>query len=211
MKKIISLFFVFILVSNAQEISGGMGISYFNNSTLTDYINGNYASGGEKLSTFNSQIDFYIETAFDISENYQLAVEYDFSLWSYTNSSFGIGNYEFTLKNHKPSLLGYYVIKGMGYNFKFGAGTGLRIANVTQKISPTETDYSSTGVGFVSKVQGNTLLGGNFYANIAFEARYDMPGEPEDGGSKITNNSLKENVTASLFSVGLKLGVTYIF
>ena len=62
---------MFIFVANAQEISGGMGISYFNNSKLTDYINGNFAVGGDRLSTFNPQIDFYLEAAFDVSQSYQ--------------------------------------------------------------------------------------------------------------------------------------------
>ncbi len=211
MRKIILLSLMSIFVSNAQEITGGMGISYFNNSTITDYINGNFAVGGDRLSTFNSQIDFYIEAAFDISENYQLGLEYDFALWSYTNSAFGIGVYDFTMRNHKPSLIGYYVIKGIGYNLKFGAGAGPRISNVTEELSPSETDYSSTGVGVVAKAQGNTLLGGNFYANIGVEARFDIPGEPENNGNKIVNNSLRENVSTDSFSVGLKLGVTYIF
>ncbi len=211
MKKLIVVFFALIFISNAQQISGGMGISYFNNSKLTDYINGNFAVGGDGLSSFNPQIDFYIEAAFDVSESYQLAIEYDFALWSFTNSVFSIGQYEFSMLNHKPSLIGYYVLRGEGYNFKFGAGAGPRISSVTEKLSPTEIDYSSTGVGAVAKAVGNTLLGGNFHANIVVEIRYDAPGEPEDNGAKIVNNSLHESVSANSFSIGLKLGVTYIF
>jgi hypothetical protein len=49
------------------------------------------------------------------------------------------------------------------------------------------------------------------YAKISVQARYDINGEPEDDGTPLINNIAKENVNFNSLSVGLSLGVSYIF
>ena len=73
------------------------------------------------------------------------------------------------------------------------------------------TNYSNTGFGFILRAEGNTLLGGNFYANIGADLKYDINGSPKSGSSNLYNNISRENVNLNSLAVGLRLGVSYIF
>ena len=194
--------------------AAGMGIGFVNNSSVTDYVNLNFAANGKQLKSFNSAIDFYIEADYSISNSFQLGLEYDAVYFSYTNLQVTSGDYELNYYHYKPSLVAFYVFRGAGYNFKFGGGAGPRFISLEEKLPlvSARQNYKSSGVGFLLKGQGNTLLGGNFYANIAVDMRYDFPGEPEDGnGQALVNNSFRENVNVNSLTFGLKLGVSYFF
>jgi hypothetical protein len=111
------------------------------------------------------------------------------------------------------SVLGYYVLGGNGFNFKFGSGIGPRIVNVEESLPGlgTTKEYSTTGVGIILRCEGNTLLGGNFYANLGADLRYDLNGEPDNDGEKLNNSVYGENVNFDTFSLGVKLGISYLF
>ena len=196
------------------EFTAGMGIGFVNNSSVADYVNLNFADNGKQLKSFNSAIDFYIEADYSITNSFQLGLEYDAVYFSYTNLQITAGDYELNYYHYKPSLVGFYVFKGSGYNFKFGGGAGPRFISLEEKLPlvSAKSNYKSSGVGLLLKAQGNTLLGGNFYANIAIDMRYDFPGEPEDNnGQTLVNNSFQENVNINSLTFGLKLGVSYFF
>ncbi|MCF8261360.1 MAG: hypothetical protein K9J12_11355 [Melioribacteraceae bacterium] len=182
-----------------------------NSSSPKDYVNSNFAPAGDRLSTFNTAADFFGEIDFPINEKYHLAVEYSYLISSYTTTSF-LGVYDLSLNLHRPSLLGYYEIPGKGYKFKFGAGIGYRLVNVTEKLpgSNNEPEYSSGGMGFLLKAQGNTLLSDRIYALIALDLRLDYPGEPESEGANIKYNSTGEVVNFNMLSIGIKLGISYL-
>ena len=176
-----------------------MGLSFFNAPDLKDYINSNFATS-KKLSTFNSSADFYAELGIVLSSNYQLGFEYNLNIYSF-NAPIGIGLYDLSLNQHKPSLIGYYYVAGEGYKFKFGIGGGLRTVNAEEELYGSTNDYSTKGFGGLLKLEGDTKLSGNFYALIAGEVRYDRPGELQTlSNSKIGLTSL---------GVGLKLGVVF--
>jgi hypothetical protein len=59
-------------------------------------------------------------------------------------------------------------------------------------------------VGFLLKADGNTLLSGSLYANIGADLRYDING-------KYTNAGTGREIKLDAFSVGIRLGITYIF
>lgn len=203
MKKYLLVISLFIYSNTfAQfDVSAGMGLAFFNSDDLEHYLNSNFANSTNQLSTFNSSADFFMELGYELNENYQIGLEYNFNIYSF-NSSFGVGIYDLSLSNHKPSLIGYYIIKGIGYKFKLGAGAGLRMVEVEEKLLGV-SNYSTNGLGFVFKAQGDTKLSGNLYALIAGELRYDMPGEIKTLGEKtIGFNSI---------GVGIKLGTTYYF
>ena len=109
------------------------------------------------------------------------------------------------------SVLNFYVLHGDGYSFKFGGGAGLRFLSADEKLPGTTltTTYSSTGYGVLLRAEGNTLLGGNIYAKIAAQAGYDINGEPKNNGQHLGNAN--EAVNFNSLSVGLSLGVSYIF
>lgn len=189
------------------DISGGMGISYFNSASLVDYINVNF-SGGDPISSFSSSAEFFLEGDYSLNPEFQIGAEYAYSIYSY-NKVLGITNYDISINYHKSSLLAYYVIPGKGYKFKFGGGIGLRLAEVTERIGQ-DTDYSSSGIGFVLRAQGLTTLGDDLYVLLGFDARYDINGEPSNNGMKIINPIDNSNVNLNLLSFGFKIGVAYV-
>lgn len=211
--KLFRLFIPVFLMQTAilaqVDLSAGMGISFVNNSSLQDYLNSSFPSS-DNLGSFNSFLDLYAEFDYSLSEKYQIGFEYYYSLFSY-NSAYGVlGQYELTTKHHKPSLLVYYVINGYGYKFKFGGGAGIRIIDLDEKIGLIK-NYSTTGVGFALKAQGYTALSQSVFANIGVTARYDLPGEPENNGKKIIDNTIDKPVNINSLSVGVNLGISYFF
>jgi hypothetical protein len=201
-KNIFSILLFLSSISFAQiDITAGMGLNFFSAPDLKDYIN-SYSTAVDEMQSFNTSADFFGEIGYDINQNYQIALEYTFNIYSFNSTGIN-GIYDFEVDQHKPSLIGYYVLPGMGYKLKFGFGVGLRNANIKEKFSGlTKTaDYSTSGFGVIAKAQGDTRLSGDFYAVIVGELRYDMPGEIE------AFNKAKFNVNT--LGVILKLGISY--
>ena len=224
MKKIILLLTVisFSQVFSQIEISTGMGVNYAANPSIKDYINSNFDSGKGLLKTFSTQVEFYGEGVYSISKHFELGIDYGMSIYSFTNTT-NI-NYELSYTVYKPSLVAYYVIPGKGYKFRFGGGMGLRMVSLDEKIWTT-VNYSGNGFGFLARAEGHTSLGGNFYAMIAADMRYDIISKVSNGTSVLTSNknrifagnsqsdfdSVGTKVNINTFSVGIKLGISYFF
>ncbi len=210
------LFIAIILLSNtlafAQfELKGTMGIYFASIPSMQDYVNQNFAPSNDQLSSFVSSVMFAGEAGIFISPNFETSLEVAYQLYSYTNGS-SAGQYDLTFSNLMPTVFAYYVIAGEGYNFKFGGGLGPRFVTVDESFPATgfTTTYNSVGYGIVGRIEGNTLLGSSVYANIGVDIRYDVNGEPENNGTPLHNNLQKENVNFNAFSVGVRLGITYI-
>jgi hypothetical protein len=206
---ILSLLFLSLNYITAQvDVVAGMGINFVSTPSLTDYLNYNIA-GSEDINIFSSTGEFYGEVDYSISEKYQLGFEYVYTLYSYSTLLAGL-NYDLSYNHQKPSILGYYVISGKGYKFKFGGGVGIRIIDLTEKKIITE-NFSTSGFGFLGRIQGHTKLSGNFYANIGSTIRYDIPGEPENGKVKLHDTITNESVNINSFSVSVNIGFSYFF
>ena len=81
----------------------------------------------------------------------------------------------------------------------------------TRNTSVAKTNYSSVGFGTILRIEGNTLLGGNIYANIGADIRYDVNGEPENAqGKNLVNIIQNENVNFNTLSIGVRRGITDI-
>ncbi len=209
-KKLGYLIVVIVLNSNLSaqvDVATGMGISFVTNSSLNQYLENNWAS--EEVNAFNSSAEFFLELNYSISPSFQLGIEDVYTLYSF-NNSVGFMNYELEYGQHKPSLLAYYVMSGEGYKFKFGGGAGIRIVDLSEKKIITE-NYSTIGFGFLFRAQAHTRLGGNFYANVGTTMRFDFPGEPSNGDSKIYDGVSNSYVNLTSFSVSVDLGVSYFF
>ena len=213
MKK--QLFIAIILLSNtlafAQfELKGTMGIYFMSIPSMQDYVNQNFAPSDDQLSSFVSSVMFAGEFGIFVNPGFETTLELAYQLYSYTNGTLN-GQYDLTFSNLAPTVFAYYVIAGTGYNFKFGGGLGARFVNVDESLPAGELKtFNSMGYGIVGRIEGNTLLGGNVYANIGFDIRYDVNGEPENNGTPLYNNLQDENVNFNAFSVGVRLGITYI-
>ncbi len=212
-----SFFIIFFLIfglttTNAQySLRASMGIDFANTPSLNDYINQTF-HGTDPIGDFNTAINFSGEVGYSLKSTFQMGLELSYLINSYTYSS-DLGKYELDYDIIAPSLLGYYVLGGSGYNFKFGGGAGIRFVNVDLYSPGTTiiTNYSGTGWGIILRAEGNTLLGGNFYANIGADLKYDINGSPKSNSQNLYNSISRENVNLNSLAVGLRLGVSYIF
>lgn len=215
MKKIFLLISILFITdfSFAQiELKGTMGINFISFPSLQDYINEVYAPSNAQLGTFNSAVIFTVEAGYFILKNFELSLEFPYQIYSYTENV-GLGQYDLTFNTFLPSAMAYYVLSGDGYNFKFGGGAGPRFVSGTEtkKWLGTEDSFSSNGFGGLLRIEGNTALAENVFANVGFDLRYDVNGEPEDAdGNKLTNPVKGENVNFNAFSLGVKLGISYL-
>lgn len=217
MRKFLLLIISIIIsdISFAQiELKGTMGINFLSFPSVQDYINQTYAPSDNQLGTFSSAVIFTGEIGYFLNNQFELGAELPYQIFSYTENT-GFGQYELAYNLFLPSALAYYVLLGNGYNFKFGIGIGPRFVFVTEskKWQGTEDSFSSIGFGGLIHAEGNTALADNVYANIGFDIRYDVNGEPDDeNGTKLTYNYQGEkNVNFDTFSLGVKLGISYIF
>jgi hypothetical protein len=205
---------IFTKLSFAQiELKGTMGINLISVTSAQDYINQNYAPYDDELNTFNTAVIFTGEVGYFFNEKFEMSVDLPYQIFSYNTSIEGAGQYDLYFDTFMPSVMAYYVLSGVGYNFKFGGGVGPRFSFVTEekKWQGTSEEFTSTGFGGVLRIEGNTSLAENVYANIGADMRYDVNGEPEnDNGNNLVNNVEGETVNFNSFSVGIKLGISYL-
>lgn len=213
MKYLKLLCLLFLICSSAfsqVKLRTSMGVDYVSTPSLYDYINQNSFGSSNEIGSFKTAINFSGEIDYAVSENYEIGIDFTYRLFSYTTLS-GLQKYEMAYHNFMPGIVAYYVIAGDGYQFKFGGGVGIRLLSVDETLPTINTadNYKASGFGFLLRGTGNTRIGTDLYANINFDARYDVNGEPDNNGQKITNNVTKTPVNFNSFSVGLSLGLTY--
>jgi hypothetical protein len=215
MKFITALIFCLTISSTSFSqyyARAGMEISYISMPSLTDYLNQNFAPSDQQLGTFNSAIVFSGEGGYLLNDHYAVGLEVAYLINSH-NYSYDLGVYKLNYSIIMPTIVNYFVLKGEGYDFKFGGGLGIRFVSANQQLpgTPSAVTYSSTGFGLLLKADGNTLLSGNLYANIGVDIRYDFNGQPKSGNGYFVNNANNSNINFNALSAGLRLGVTYIF
>jgi len=217
MKKIVV---VFILLAVSQsysqiEISTGMGIDITATPSLKNYLNSNFNFGNSQLKTFSTQVEFYGEGVYSVTDKIQVGIDYGVSLFTYNNIA--AFNYELSYTIHKPSIVTYYVVSGKGYKFKFGGGGGIRFVNLDERIL-SKINYSGTGFGFLARAEGHTIIGSGFYAMIAADLRYDFINGVESNDNFLNRDKAiilgsdsNSKVNLNSFTVGVKLGISYFF
>lgn len=216
MKKVL-LFISFVLFTNINfaqtEFKATMGIDLISLPSVQDYINLHYAPLDDQLGAFNTVAIFSAEFGYFFQEKFEMSIEVPYQIYSYNTNVAGAGQYDLYYDELLPSVMAYYVISGIGYNFKFGGGIGPRFTFVTEekKWQGTKDDYSSIGFGGLLRIEANTALSENLFANIGGDLRYDINGDPEnENGNTLYNNVENEKVNFNSFSLGLKLGFSYL-
>jgi len=209
MKKIIILVFLTVVSLQAQwEVRGSMGLNVVSMPDLKDYLNTNYFLGNDRLSEFTPSVETGIEVGYQLENNFQIAGEFSYEYGSYSYTVLSTSTFSYNLL--QPSLFGYYTINGKGFQFKFGGGIGPRFVFASE-LSPYTKDilkYKSTGYGIVGKVDGITSLGGNYFAYVGVDLRYNNNGKLSDaGGKEKINNVTNAALSLNSVSVGLKIGV----
>lgn len=191
------------------EFRSSMGINFVKNNELSSYINKYYAASYNKLSDYNAAIEFALEAGYLIAQ-YQVGIEAAFEKNSF-NFSTSIGNYVFDYSSTSITPLFYFVVLGSGFKLKAGGGVGLRFFSADETKPPLNSavNYQSTGYGFLLKADGSTMLGGNFFAYICGDLRYNFYGIPKNNGIELKKNSFGETLNLSSFSAGIKIGISY--
>lgn len=210
MKKYFLIIHLLVITSisfSQWDVSASMGLDFKSIPSFRDYVNVNFATVNNQISSFKSTVAFGTEVDYKVDKNLAIGLEYNLQLDSYNGSQ---NNYEISYRVHRPSLIAYYIIPGAGYQFKFGSGIGYRYATIEEKIFSV-TSYSSHGFGLVLKAVGNTILANNFYALIGGNIRYDHTGELANGTQSIINKSSGEKLNLNSISFGIYLGVTFTF
>lgn len=201
------------LTFSQTELKANMGINLISIPSAQDYINQNYAPQDDQLSNFNTAVIFSGEVGYFLNEKFEMSIEFPYQIYTYTTTIAGAGQYNLSFDSFLPSVMAYYVISGNGYNFKFGGGVGPRFVNVTEekKWQGIEVGYSSIGFGGLLRIEANTALSENLFANIGGDLRYDINRVPEnDSGNALYNIVENENVSFDSFSLGVKLGISYL-
>ncbi len=207
------LFFVFSFRAFGQvEVSAGMGLSYFFDGDLRDYVN--ELTSNSSLKSFNSQVEFFGEIDLPKQSSFEWGLEYAYSIFSF-HYDFGPSLYDLILNSHKPTLFYYYVIRGKGYEFKFGGGLGVRILQFKEKLPyiVTYDSHALLGWGTALKTQALTALGNNLFAVIAANFRWDAPGTYQKSLNQLYGGSsrLGTQINFNSISFGLLVGLTYKF
>jgi hypothetical protein len=215
MKYIASIFIIlFYMNCNAQtEIRGSMGISFFSSPSLTNYINQNFASYDNRLKSINSAVVFELEGDRGLNKNFMMGLELSYLINSYT-FNYDFGQYNLSYNIFEPDLLGYYVIPGAGYEFKFGGGFGFPFvfADEYRPGGGVTRNYKSNGFSIILKSEGNTIISGNLYADINAGIKYGFNGKPSYNNSYIQNPGLNnERVNFNALSFFMGLGVIFKF
>lgn len=210
MKYIFTILAALLIIPQASaqnELRAGMGINFGSTPSLKDYVN--QIAGYEEMASFNSSVIFSGEYDHSISNTYDIGLEVAYLLSSVTFSTYG--TYDFSYHIIMPTITSYYVIRGEGYNFKFGGGVGIRLVSADESLpaTPSATNYTSTGFGFLLRVAGNTRLSDDFYVNISGDLRYDLNGDLK--GWEGHHSSNYNQVNLNTFSAGVSLGITYMF
>lgn len=210
MKFILSIIVSCFIINTSYsqyELRASMGITFGSMPSLKDYVN--QIAGYQELGSFNSAVIFSGEFDYNVSKTYDLGLELGYLINSVTFSTYG--TYDFSYHIIMPTVTSYYIIRGEGYNFKFGGGVGLRLVSFDASFpsNPSTSNYKSTGFGFLLRAAGNTRLSDNFYVYISGDLRYDLNGNLKDRNTY--HNPDFKQVNLNTFSAGVNLGITYIF
>lgn len=211
--RFLMIFFLLASFSMAQnsELTATMGIDFMSTPSFRDYINQNYTPD-EEMRDFNSAVQFTLKYGRMLSSDFMLAGEISYQIYSY-NTFFSLGQYDISTGNVMPSLLAYYVLSGDGFNFKLGAGGGLRLIYINEKLpgDANSIDYLATGFGLMLRGEGTTRIDGNLHAHIGADIRYDSAGNPKKQSDGLSVNQSFEQVEFNSLIIGVRLGLSYYF
>lgn len=215
MKKILLLVFITLVNMQAQwEVSAGIGVNFTSMPQLREYLNKNYFLNENSLNEYLPAFETGIEVGHQLNKNFQMACEIKYVHNKYFGSLVEIGRFSYDF--YQPSLIGYYLLSGKNYLFKFGGGIGPRFVFTTLPSGPRLVmkyiDYKGTGYGFLGKIEGQTLLVNNIFAHLDFDLRYNKYGSLSDSaGENLISNVTGKVLTLNAFSVGIKTGLTVKF
>ncbi|MEO8210275.1 MAG: hypothetical protein ABI840_06915 [bacterium] len=202
-------------LSNYISISGGMGITYSNNPSLTNYIeldvpNYTFIPNEQKVSPFTTGIEFFVGVEPQLAKKFSVKAEYTYRIKSLeipTNL-----NYQYSYFSHNPMILFNYIFLQEYSYIKFGIGGGYLMTKFIRKERNLETEYNSTGADV--KLEGifNAQLGKSAAVYLSgFLINSFMSNLKNDQDIYLVNLN-NEKVNLSSFGAGVRLGLeVFIF
>jgi hypothetical protein len=197
---------------NSFCLSAGMGVSLVAAPSVVDYLN-SYTGGGLKVDDFGTGIMFFGASDIPLTPLWSVRAEYTYLFKSYTMDPIAGGPSNLFYSVHAPSLLAQYVIPGKGYFLRFSGGGGYHFGFLNEKkVSPAFSDrwYRVSGIGFKFEATGQTAFDDNLYGSIAAMLQWELLGSLKNGSGIIPKYQGNE-VSLSLFAVGLNFGLSYYF
>ncbi len=104
-----------------------------------------------------------------------------------------------------------YVVTGEGYFLKFGGGIGYHTGSLELKDAfGNDITYSAHGIGLKAQAVGETAFDDHLYGYIGGDMRWEQFGQLDNGSSTVPPSNGRVP-SLSMFTVGLKFGLTYLF
>lgn len=192
-------------------IATGMGVMLINAPDVVDYLNTSYPTP-TKLDDFGLGAVFFGETSMQISDSWNLKIEYTYLIKSYNIPQPPLPDYSFKYEIHMPALIAQYMILGENYILKIGGGSGYHFATFSQTIMNNDKRYWSKGLGVKFVVEANTAFDDSFYGYVAGEIQNNFMSEFIDANEKkVVILGSSESASMDFFGLGLKFGVCYYF
>ena len=185
-----------------------MGVSYLNAVDIVDRINASFVAT-ERVSDFNSGVEFYGALTVPLDHDWVVKLEYAYLLASFKVTSLYPGS-DFSIHAHLPTVIAQYVlVDHVLYNVKAGFGIGYHFGSYSERYSIVDAQYTGNGLGAKLDLEANTAFGEHIYGYLGGDLRWEFIGTLSDKENQSSNVGVLP--TMHLFSIGAKLGFTYLF
>lgn len=191
--------------------SAGMGISWVNAPSFTDYLKEEVPfTNKDSIKSYSVGFEFFGGLEAQFSKQFSLKLDYSYFFKTFTYDQFNYAGYTFYYFYlvHRPYLMAYYIIPGKNYAFKLGGGLGF-LYSILHRTDAGATDvtYTSTGFGLRGEVIFSAKLSRNMESYFSGFVKGDTFTRLKDAN----NNSLISPLTGketnlSSFGIGARLG-----
>ena len=196
-----------------KSFSGGMGISYTNNTELLSFIGyeiPNFYSifQSQQKYNFSSGIEFFGSAEYQVAKLFSTEIDYNYFTKSIKYDAFP--EYDFSYSDNRIFLTGYYLVPDQHAYLKFGAGVGVIFSDFTYKYYGLVRDYTSTGFGIKLDAVLNFQLSKNVASYFGVYGIKTFSSSIKDATGNILKNNGVSEVNLSSLGVGLRLGLQLI-
>lgn len=187
-----------------------MGISMTTSPSFVDYMRSDIPfSNKDSIKAFGVGLEFFGALEYDVSKHFTLKADYSYFIKSRTYN-YSYFTYDYFYSIHQPYLMGFYVVRGSTYAFKFGGGLGYHFAAFTKDIGASSNlVYKASGLGYRAEAEFQAELSKRLGSYISGFLSGSSIGTLKDNNSTPLKNTLTgEEVNLSSFGAGLRIGIS---
>jgi len=188
---------------NRLSVYAGMGLGYTLTPSFNDLVRNEVFGGArDSVKSFSVGLEVFGGMEYELSRTFSLRFDYSYFFKSKTYYNY-FTTFDYFYYIHQPFIIGSYVIRGINYRFKIGAGFGYHFAQLQKSIYGAQANnYNSHGpavrgeILFSTKISPrlDTYLSG-FISGSFFNSFH------------VNTGSSTQNVNLSGFGVGVRLGL----